>query len=237
MSNTLSNKVFFAYPSEPNQVGQAIEEAAKILKNSPNITLETWKHIDIPGRFIIDGILEKIDNSDYIAADITRLNFNVTYEIGYAIGRKKRVFLVLNSAFTPATKEINELGIFDTIGYKRYQNSTELASLFDRVEDTTPLFSKIVTIDRSAPIYILNTLYQTDSSLKVISKIKKTKLHYRSFDPTEQIRLSVSEAFEGVSKSIAVIVNLLSTQSSDQNIIIYVGHLLQVLALVLIKKL
>jgi hypothetical protein len=212
----MSYKVFFAYPSEPNQVGQAIEEAAKVIKNKQNITLETWKQIDIPGRFIIDGILEKINDSDYIAADITRLNFNVTYEIGYAIGRGKRVVLVLNSAFNPAVKEINELGIFDTIGYNRYQNSTELVALFERIEDINPLASKITKIDRSSPIYILNTLHQTDTSLRIISKIKKTKLHYRSFDPTEQIRLSVHEAFEGVSKSIAIVVNLLSQQSSDQ---------------------
>jgi nucleoside 2-deoxyribosyltransferase len=41
--------------------------------------------------------LENIDESALIVADVTFLNLNVVYEIGYAIGKKKRAFLVRSS--------------------------------------------------------------------------------------------------------------------------------------------
>jgi len=64
-----------------------------------------------------------------LVADVTRLNFNVTYEVGYAIGLKKRVLLVRNAAFHSSAPAISEVGIFDTPGHLTYENSSELATL------------------------------------------------------------------------------------------------------------
>ena len=74
-------KVFSIYPSEPNAIGATIEAAIKDVQNS-NIDITPWPALDIPGRFIVEGVLEEIDSSDYLLADITKLNFNVLFEIG-----------------------------------------------------------------------------------------------------------------------------------------------------------
>jgi hypothetical protein len=48
-------------------------------------------------------------------ADITRLNFNVTFEIGYDIGRSTQVVLTITEGLSPGTKEITQLGHYDTL--------------------------------------------------------------------------------------------------------------------------
>src|SRR5438105_264005 len=92
---------FVCYPSEPPQLGDTIEAATDQLREFSNIQIETWRQIDIPGRFLADGILRKIDTATFVVADITQLNFNVTFEIGYSIGRQKRVVLISNRSMSP----------------------------------------------------------------------------------------------------------------------------------------
>ena len=109
--------VFVCYSSEPPQLGSTIESAAARLRQAGALQIETWRQMDIPGRFLADSILQKIDSADFVVADITRLNFNVTFEVGYAIGRQKRTFLISNKALNPDEKAISQLGIYDTLGH------------------------------------------------------------------------------------------------------------------------
>jgi hypothetical protein len=207
---------FVAYPSQPSQVGAVIEAAVQ-LYNRANLPffVQSWRQIDIAGRFIVEGILDKIQAATFVVADVTRLNFNVTFEVGYALGKQKRVILVLNPAAEPETKDITQLGIFDTLGYSPYSNAQDLFRIVKNLEDTSPLRFPPVDIDRSAPIYLLDTFHKTDAALRIVSRIKKSRIHFRSFDPKEQPRLATSEAIRNVRASIAVVVNLLSYNSTD----------------------
>jgi hypothetical protein len=72
---------------------------------------EPWVFNDIAGAPIISPILAKIDESPFVAADITYLNLNVVYEIGFAIGRGKRAFLVSNKTIEGDKKLVNAVGI------------------------------------------------------------------------------------------------------------------------------
>lgn len=209
-------KVFTAYPAVLPQVGQTIAAAITELRQyTSQYDVETWAEIDIAGKFIIDGILDKIDVADFVIADITRLNFNVTFEVGYAIGKGKRIIPILNSALQPATKEISQLGIFDTLGYKPYENSSALRKVLSQLQDSKPITLPTPNLDRSAPIYLVDTLFKTDTSLRITSKIKKARISFRSFDPKEQSRLSALDAYRNVASSIAVVVNLLSSNTGD----------------------
>ncbi|MFQ2529548.1 hypothetical protein ACK30K_19450 [Aeromonas caviae] len=118
---------FFAYASMPADIGQTIERsAANSAVSSGTSTISTWAELDIVGHFISDKVLEGIEYADFFIADISELNFNVTYEIGYAIGKSKRILLVKNKSIQPQGLKISDVGIFDTLGYKEYQNSFEL---------------------------------------------------------------------------------------------------------------
>jgi hypothetical protein len=206
--------VFVAYPSEPQQLGSTIEAGAARLRESEALEIETWRQLDIPGRFLADSILKKIDAATFVVADITRLNFNVTFEVGYAIGRGKRTFLISNNALNPDEKAIGQLGIYDTVGHKSYENSNDLVDCLSNVRDISPLEFPSYEID-PAPIFVLDTLHKTDASLRILSKIKKSRISYRSYDPKEQARLSTSDAYRSIAKSLGIVVNLLSPQATD----------------------
>src|SRR5215212_7052013 len=78
---------FFAYPAEPTNVGSTIESAVTALRDRfPTSNVQTWRETDIAGRFMADQILARIAALDVLFADITQLNFNVAYEVGFALG-------------------------------------------------------------------------------------------------------------------------------------------------------
>jgi nucleoside 2-deoxyribosyltransferase len=90
-------RMFFAYPGHPSAVAACIRAAADHLpRRAPDRVLQLWERNDIASRPITDPIFSHLDETDVLFADITQTNFNVAFEIGYAIGARKRVFLVRN---------------------------------------------------------------------------------------------------------------------------------------------
>jgi hypothetical protein len=83
-----SSKVFFAYPSNPSAIGQPIENAINKSRD-----VKSWKALDVYGHFIAEEVVAGINSCNTFVADISVLNFNVTYEIECAIGKQKRVLL------------------------------------------------------------------------------------------------------------------------------------------------
>lgn len=203
---------FYAYASFPAEIGQTIEEAVRIVNDQSLLCVKTWKALDIVGHFISEEVLEGIDSCDFLMADISVLNFNVTYEIGYAIGKGKRILLTRNKSIRERNLTIKEVGIFDTLGYEEYQNSNELCSFIKDTKNKKPLnISK--KINTKSPVYVLEGLHKTDWATRIISRIKKARYLFRSFDPNEQPRLSASDAINQVSQSHGVVVPLLSSNA------------------------
>lgn len=217
-------KGFFAYASNPSEIGQTIEAAVKSANMGSEFIVETWRALDIPGHFISEMVIEGIDNCDFLVADISVLNFNVTYEIAYAIGKGKRVFITKNSSIREVSPTIREVGIFDTLGFQTYQNSSELASHISNACKVNPL--KIPNkINTKSPVYLMEGLHKTDWASRIVSRIKKARYLFRSFDPNEQPRLSANDAISQVAQSHGVVVPLLSSTPLGQKSIICVERL------------
>jgi hypothetical protein len=197
---------FYAYASSPAEIEQTIEKAV----NSSNSEINTWKALDIPGHFISEKVLEGIDSCSFLVADISVLNFNVTYEIGYAIGKGKRVLLTKNRSIQEGSPSIREVGIFDTLGYKEYQNSSELSGFLKSAVPADPL-SLPSKINSRSPVYLLEGMHKTDWATRIVSRIKKARYLFRSFDPNEQPRLSANDAINQVAQSHGIVVPLLSS--------------------------
>ncbi|MBF4391043.1 nucleoside 2-deoxyribosyltransferase, partial [Vibrio anguillarum] len=160
-----------------------------------------------------EQVVSKIEECDFLLADISILNFNVTYEIGYAIGKGKRVLLVKNSSIRELGLSIRDVGIFDTIGYSTYENSDQLSSFIDAAKTVNPL--KIPNkINSRSPVYLLEGQHKTDYASRIVSRIKKAKYLFRSFDPNEQPRLSANDAISQVAQSHGVVVPLLSSTAN-----------------------
>ncbi|MCR9187421.1 MAG: hypothetical protein NXH96_01410 [Alteromonadaceae bacterium] len=209
---TTSEKGFYAYSSMPREIGETIEAAVSTHNSTSDEKIETWKQLDIPGRFISEQVIEEIESSDFLVADISKLNFNVTYEIGYAIAKNKRIILTKNKSLKDQSPTIRETGIFDTLGYQEYQNSQELLAALNTIEKSQPIkFGQ--TINTRSPVYLMEGLHKTDWITRIISRIKKARFLFRTFDPNEQPRLSASDAINNVAKSHGVVIPLLSENS------------------------
>lgn len=207
---------FAAYPGSVSVVRDCFRAASEKLRVN-GIEFHTWEQNDICGVPLTDPIFDHIEHATAVIADITDLNFNVTFEIGFSIARQKRVFLVRNEGFWSNPTEFERVGIFDTLGYEKYENSDQLRDLVLDFSDFSPL-STFYPSDSSAPIYIVELPRQTEFMRKLISRVKKSHLRYRSFNPVEHIRLSAREAIEHVSKSFGVLVPLASSTMPDAKI-------------------
>ncbi|NIO29511.1 MAG: hypothetical protein GTO29_13270 [Candidatus Latescibacteria bacterium] len=210
---------FVAYPSQPSAIGQVIRSMIELLQTRYGERgFVTWEENDIAGRCLVDPILERIEENAVFVADITRLNFNVIYEIGYAIGRRKRVFLVRNTSLKSDAHLIKDVGIFDTLGYEPYENSETLAKLIINVKDVRPIEFDDTETSSTTPVYVVLPRVKNDAEIRILSRIKKARLMFRSFDPEEQRRLAAREAIENVARSLGVIIPLLSSDHENAEI-------------------
>src|SRR5689334_14863208 len=92
---------FFAYPSWPTLLTETVEQAVANLRDKSGITtVQSWRETDIAGRFVAEQVLNKITEVSALIADITQLNFNVAYEVGFALAKDKRVVLTRHKGVT-----------------------------------------------------------------------------------------------------------------------------------------
>ncbi len=209
---------FFAYPAGTNLIVDAIRAAVDCARHRASfLTIETWEELDIPGRFIATEILSRIEASEVIVADISRLNFNVAYEIGYAIGKGKRVLLTKHRAVQEQSPTIHEVGVFDTLGYKEYATADELASFLAQSRDLRPIHIGEKRNEKS-PIYLIQPKTKTDYDGLIVAGIKKSHLYFRSFDPSESTRLPGPDAVANVAESYGVILHFLPSDHVDAKV-------------------
>ena len=212
---------FYAYPGTPTEIAQTIQSAiVGFNAASPAFNLEGWEKNDISGISLTAPIFSKISTCEFLAADVTYLNENVAFEAGYAIGSKKRCLLFVNSAQTGDRELANNIGIFDTLGYEKYENSQMLTKLLVSRTDYKPIEFE-VAINHQQPVYIVEPAKKNDAHLILVSRTKKARWKYRSFNPDEDVRLSASDAIRHVAQSAGVIapLQLASVQKfREQNI-------------------
>ena len=201
----MASSAFYAYPSKPKQIGKTIRSAIKLHKSKhPGFEVSEWTQNEVAGSFIVDPILDEIQNSDIVFADITGLNFNVVFEIGYAVGLGKKVVL---TRYKPISDDqlIREVGIFDTIGYISYSQDTDLERILSDSYTRKPIFNADAgKIERTSPVYIVLPSVITDIESRINSRVKKARLQFRTYDPNEVGRLSGRAAIDEVAKSAAI---------------------------------
>ena len=215
-----SLNAFIAYPFAPREVRETIAATVKKVRQSkPSLCLHPWEANDTPGRCLVDPILEKISDADFVIADVSKLNFNVVYEIGYSIGSNKRVLVIKNKGLRDDERLAREVGIFDTLGFFPYENSDDLSKYIWGSTDFAPLPIKQGIPNKATPIYLVAPREKAEAEIRLFSRIKKeARLFFRSFDPQEHGRLSAREAIDRVSESLGVILPLVSSNRTDSDI-------------------
>src|SRR3990172_2204185 len=171
--------IFFGYPFRPAVRNEAVTEAASRLETSGAIIAKPWEKLSINGRFIIQVILTTIDEADVAAFDVTELNHNVMFELGYAIGRNRKVWLFRDESNVPATRSWNRIKLLTTVGYSPFTNSEHIVNSFweQRPHEAETTIFQTAVRDYLQPaglpaIFYLPSLYETEAGRKLTRRIQ-----------------------------------------------------------------
>jgi hypothetical protein len=210
----MGSTAFFAYPSSNGAVRDAIDRAVE-LSTREDLSLRPWESMRILGFKIDDLIRDHIDEVDLLVADITFPNHNVLYEIGYAVGVGKPVLPTLNTSLERAVQRVQEIGLFDTMGWLPYDNGDMLSSGLRSWNDVgwKNLYDK--KRDQSQPLFILDCLKKTDFRNQLFHSVGNSQVEYRTYDPEQVPRLTAAEAIRQVSASAGMILPFLTEEIVD----------------------
>jgi hypothetical protein len=206
-------KLFAAYPASPTPTGDCMRGAVDKLK-ARLIELHPWEQNDTCGILLTDPIFSEIDTASALVADITKPNFNVTFEIGYAIAKSKPLLLVVNAGLVFDPQALARIGIFDTIGYEKYENSQVLTDRIASCLHNRPLKADY-DLNRRAPVYLVEMPRNSEAMTHIVARIKKSRLKYRSFNLREHVRLSATDAIAHTASSFGCVVPLAPSHMPD----------------------
>jgi len=184
---------FFAYPSQPASIPETIKGAVNEINKAQDCYIKTWQECAISGKIIIDVICREIDNADLFIADLTWANPNVLFELGYAIGKQKRIWLLLDPSFTESKNLFDQLRILTTVGYAPYSNSRDIVDQFYEEQPWLDLQETIFARsiepalqehEENHLLYLKNQ-HETEASRKLSRLINSFKLPTTLSDPKE----------------------------------------------------
>ncbi|WP_426034633.1 hypothetical protein [Cypionkella sp. TWP1-2-1b2] len=123
--------VFVAYASGNSYHNKIIEDASRYA-STPARTVTAWSQKDTSGVAVARSVETWIDTADAFVADISGVNDNVTYELGYAIGRGLPTRLTRSSHAT--FKHVQDIGLLDTLGHDTYDLTAALTKILSKKE-------------------------------------------------------------------------------------------------------
>src|SRR5271155_1400437 len=121
---------FFSYPSEPPSIGELVRTAITELNRTGHVLAKGWEDCRVGGKVVIHEICDEIEEADIFCADLTGMNANVMFELGYAIAMNRRIWLGLDVTRVDSKAHFEQLRVLTTVGYTKYCNSRELLAGF-----------------------------------------------------------------------------------------------------------
>jgi hypothetical protein len=150
--------------------------------------------LQINGKYIISEICDAIDRANLFCADVTGVNANVMFELGYAIALNKRIWLIRDDSYTDVRKEFEQLLLLTTIGFSPYVNSTQIIKSFFTEEPHLTLDQTIfrqsiepmlsAKSDNPSLLY-LKSRYDTEASVQVTRMLEHSRIPLVVNDPQE----------------------------------------------------
>lgn len=210
-------KGFFAYQSYPEDLNETIEKTIDQLNSSGVIEVKGWKNNNVVGNNIIKEILDEIDKREVFICDLTYLNFNVLFELGYAIGKNKKVWIVLNPDVENSNREYAKLKMLTTIGYASYSNSQSLVEKFYKEQpyenlDKTILVEETskITLNNNNTIFYLKSPIDSDASMQLTVLVNNSTLPKVIDDAKEMGTQPLNWYIKNIMASYGVVVHFVS---------------------------
>lgn len=205
---------FLAYPSHDALIAETLAATGELSRGEA-IEIIPWPKLDPYGLKIDDLIRHQLDKAALLIADITYPNFNVYYEIGYAIAQQKPVLLTVYNGAEDGLDNARLTGLFDNVGWAQYDNSAELIvrTLKWKQEAWVERYKK--PRDYSQPLFIFDTYIKSNFRQYIFEAVANRSVNFRSFDPYQDPTLTVAGAIAEMTASSGCILPLLRPQDRD----------------------
>ena len=200
------------YPSHPPQIAAVIQTAVERLNSRSNGDWLSWRDFRSAGQTIFCSICRQIRFCSVIVADVTTLNFNLLFEIGFVLGLNLPLLLIRDTSYLRDLREFNELGLLDTIGYLDFKTADGLADIILRNLPAPVLDAPPATLIRDTPMYVIKDPIGHEGQVRLLSTLKKSPLRFRSYDPLEDSRLTLHDARRQVGASFGIVGHLLAPE-------------------------
>jgi hypothetical protein len=153
----------------------------------------TWEGLSVGGKLVIEQILRAIDSNQLLIADLTELNPNVLFELGYGVAQNKRIWLLLDTSITTALAEFTEFRLLTTVGYQKYTNADHVVKGFFKEKPAEDLAGTILerfikpslSATGEQKVLYLKSLWDTEASTFVTKRVSRSPLKVTVDDPTE----------------------------------------------------
>ncbi len=192
--NSTKPQGFFAYSSTPPSIPETIKAAVQAINRTNNAEILPWEALQNSGKVIIGEICEAIDHAQFFCADVTTINANVLFEIGFAIARNKRIWLVRDDSYADSRKDFDQLRMLTTVGYSPYQNSEHIIKAFfaeqphltpDQTIFRESIESALGPSSGAEALLYLKCRHDTEASVRITRVLQDSKLPLVMDDPRE----------------------------------------------------
>lgn len=154
-------RLFFGYGSKPDLLRETLNAAANKARELPMVSSSiSWEDMVVDGRLIINEIEAKIRDASLCIFDLTSMNENVLFELGFAIGQQKRVSIILDSDDKEARVLWSRFSLLSTTGWTGYTDLDSLVAQIARLVsvDGEPLWNDLMhgvdaVLDESRLLY------------------------------------------------------------------------------------
>jgi hypothetical protein len=179
-----------------------------------------WKSLTVSGRVVISAICDEIKNCQIFIADVTGLNPNVLFELGYAITHRRRIWLLLNPQIERAKADFDRFQLLTTVGYSSYSNSGDILSHFYRDEPYKKLDQNLYDellraagppSKKDAMLYMRCDVY-TDASMRIARRVSSGPIPSVIDDPQEVRVQPFAWYVQQVTSAFAIVSHFLSTE-------------------------
>lgn len=209
---------FFAFPSHPLDLVETIEATINDMNTPRTIQVYSWRHFSTPGKIVLSEVCRGIDASNIFACDLTHLNMNVLFELGYAISRAKYVWITIDPSVNKAKENYDKLGFLSTVINVPYQNHNQLSAKLlssNPIEDGTPtLLESIIRSaqqqnSRPPTLFYLKSEINTESSDRLTRRVSKLGVPIDIDDPEEISSQTLAWYLDHTFHSYAVVAHFL----------------------------
>ena len=212
-------RCFVAYPSSPVDRAESIEQAIADIHNGGVVDIFSWKNLAVSGRLMISAICGEIKSRELFIAEVTGLNPNVLFELGYAIALKKRIWLLFNPSISRARVEWDRFQLLTTVGFVGYNNSRDIVKEFYRQSPHQNLEKNLYDdlwstgpVSKKDALLYLQCSSTTEASMRIARRVASGPMRSVIDDPQEVRVQPFAWYVQQVTSAFAIVCHFLSTE-------------------------